>query len=211
MESNLIITLSGKAHVGKDLVGELFKRYCEEMGMTGFTLAFADSLKNHCMRNLGYYDKDKDRKILQDFGTRVREIEPEFWARQVYTTIDAFRSMFDVFIITDCRYENEMNLYPYRLVYPNGNILVKRDVEGEIGEVEASHESEQLADQEDKFHYIIDNNGTIEETYEQVRDIFNDILLKKADFVHNVDDMVEQNKDELKEIIDKFLKDELDG
>ena len=163
------------------------------------------------MRNLGYYDKDKDRKILQDFGTRVREIEPEFWARQVYTTIDAFRSMFDVFIITDCRYENEMNLYPYRLVYPIVNILVKRDVEGEIGEVEASHESEQLADQEDKFHYIIDNNGTIEETYEQVRDIFNDILLKKADFVHNVDDMVEQNKDELKEIIDKFLKDELDG
>lgn len=211
MESNLIITLSGKAHVGKDIVGELFKRYCEEMGMTGFTLAFADSLKNHCMRNLGYYNKDKDRKILQDFGTRVREIEPEFWARQVYTTIDAFRGMFDVFIITDCRYENEMNLYPYKLVYPIVNILVKRDVEGEIGKVEASHESEQLADQEDKFHYIIDNNGTIEETYEQVRDIFNDILLKKADFVHNVDDMVEQNKDELKEIIDKFLKDELDG
>ena len=50
MESNLIITLSGKAHVGKDLVGELFKRYCEEMGMTGFTLAFADSLKNHMTR-----------------------------------------------------------------------------------------------------------------------------------------------------------------
>ena len=213
MEDNIIVTLSGKAHSGKDLVGQMIKKYLEELGMSGFTIAFADQLKNHCMRNFGYLDKDKDRKILQDFGTRVREIEPDFWALQVYHTIDAFRSMFDWFIITDARYKNELSLFPYNVAYPIVNIYVKRDVESGLTEEEQAHESEQLATNpnlDEDFHFIIDNNGAIEETYEQVMDIVNTILMQKADFVHQLEDMQPELLEKLKEAMNKVQSKEGD-
>ena len=178
-----MITISGKFGSGKDVVAEMIKQYCESIDMSTFKLAFADSLKMHCARNFGYENKDTDRHILQEFGTKVREIEKDFWARQVYITIDAFRSMFDVFVISDARYDNELRLFPFNLCYPIVNLYVVRDVEDNE---DRQHESEELANNPDlsKFHYVIDNNGTLEETYKQVVNIVNEVLLKKYDFLN---------------------------
>lgn len=184
MENNLVFTCSGKFGSGKDTVAEMIKQYCESIDMSVFKLAFADSLKMHCIRNFGYENKDTDRHILQDFGTKVREIEPDFWARQVYTTIDAFRTMFDVFVISDARYKNELRLFPFALLYPVVNIYVARDVEDDEAR---QHESEDLANNpnlEEDFHYVIDNNGTLAETYKQVVDMVNDVLVRRYDFLN---------------------------
>lgn len=182
MMDNLVFTFSGAAGSGKDLCAEMLKHYCKEIGMNPFSLAFADSLKMHCMRNFGYSEADKEngRHILQEFGTKVRGIEKDYWARQVYTAIDCFRDMFDVFIITDARYENEMSLFPFSLCYPIINVYVKRDFETSLGEAEYQHESEEMANNPDftKFHYVIDNNGALEDTYEQVIEMMMDVLDK---------------------------------
>ena len=110
MFDNVIFTMSGKAGSGKDTIGEMFRVYCKSINLKPFTLAFADQLKDHCRRNFNYVDKTNDRHILQEFGQKVRDLEPDFWALQVYHTIDRLKDMFDVFIITDCRYENEKSL-----------------------------------------------------------------------------------------------------
>ena len=181
---NLVFTCSGKFGSGKDVVAEMIKQYCESIGLSTFKLAFADSLKMHCIRNFGYENKDTDRHILQEFGTKVREIEPDFWARQVYTTIDAFRSMFDVFVISDARYKNELSLFPFRLLYPIVNSYVDREVEDDEAR---QHESEELANNpnfDEDFHYVINNNGTLEETYEQVMDIVNEVIDKKLELLN---------------------------
>lgn len=206
MEDNIIFSLTGRSGSGKDVVGEMIKLYLKELGMTGFTIAFADPLKFHCMRNLGYVDKDNDRHILQEFGTKVREIEPLFWVRQTYNTIDAFRSLFDVFIITDCRYENEMCPYPWNICYPIANVLIKRDNAHDLGE-DGKHESEQMANEgdESKFHYVIDNNGSLEDTYKQVRDMVNDVLMKKADFVHSLEDISPELKEQFEKVVEEFV------
>ena len=195
MENNLVFTCSGKFGSGKDTVAEMIKQYCESIDMSVFKLAFADSLKMHCIRNFGYENKDTDRHILQDFGTKVREIEPDFWARQVYTTIDAFRTMFDVFVISDARYKNELRMFPFALLYPVVNIYVARDVEDDEAR---QHESEDLANNpnlEEDFHYVIDNNGTLEETYKQVVDMVNDVLIRRYDFLNEQRSIEEETED----------------
>lgn len=192
---NLVFACSGKFGSGKDTVAEMIKQYCESIDMSVFKLAFADSLKMHCIRNFGYENKDTDRHILQDFGTKVREIEPDFWARQVYTTIDAFRTMFDVFVISDARYKNELRLFPFALLYPVVNIYVARDVEDDEAR---QHESEDLANNpnlEEDFHYVIDNNGTLEETYKQVVDMVNDVLVRRYDFLNEQRSIEEETED----------------
>ena len=69
--------------------------------------------------------------------------------------------------------------YPWRVGYPIFNIYVKRDgLESKLGESEKNHESEYLAGHPslDKFHFIVDNSGTLEETYEQVKQLVDMVL-----------------------------------
>lgn len=194
MENNLIFTLSGEAQAGKDTIAQMIKMHCEKIDLSCFNLAFADAVKYHCARNFGYGDKATGRHILQEFGTKVRSIEKDFWARQVYTTIDAFRELFDVFVISDARYENELQLFPFSLCYPIINIYVKRDFDSPLGVEEYNHESEAMAHNADlsKFHYVIDNNGALEDTYKQVVDIVNDVIDKKLEFLKSQRGIMEE-------------------
>ena len=194
MEHNLVFTLSGEAQAGKDTIAQMIKMYCERIDLKCFNLAFADAVKYHCARNFGYADKTTGRHILQDFGTKIRSVEKDFWARQVYTTIDAFRTLFDVFVISDARYENELQLYPFSLCYPIINIYVKRDFDTPLGDQEYNHESESMAHNPDleKFHYIIDNNGTLEETYEQVVMVVSDVIDKQLEFLKSQRGIMEE-------------------
>lgn len=189
MFDNVIFTMSGKAGCGKDTIAEMIKIYCKSINLEPFSLAFADQLKDHCRRNFGYVDKEKDRHILQEFGQKIRDLEPDFWALQVYHTIDRLKDMFDVFVITDCRYENEKNLFPYNLCYPIFNIYVKRDIESPLTKEEYEHESESMAEHfdESEYHYVIDNNGSLEDTYKQVIQIVNDALIKKGELEQQLD------------------------
>lgn len=172
--NNVVFTLTGVANCGKDTVASMIAAYCKTLDKKPFSLAYADYLKILTARNFGYDDSNKEeyRHILQSFGTQVREVEEDFWVRTVWNTIDAFRDLFDVFIVTDVRYENERRPYPWRIGYPIFNVYIKNDnMKSKLGEEELKHESEYLANNPslDKFHFIVDNSGTFEETYNQVK------------------------------------------
>lgn len=176
---NLVFGISGSAESGKDTVAEMIKMIIEgSHEKSAFKLAYADYLKVLCMKNFGYKDKHSNRKILQDFGSKVREVDEGFWLSTTWYTIDKFRNLFDVFIISDVRYENEVNPYPWNLVYPFIHILVKRPDKNSLDDIEMQHESEQFALEadKDKFQYVIDNSGTIEGLYSNVLEIVNDVM-----------------------------------
>lgn len=179
--NNLVFTLTGKAGCGKDVCAEMIGSYCEYLDMKPLKLAYADNLKMICARNFGYNDKENDRHILQEFGSKVRGIEQDFWVHQVFNTIDCLRNEFDVFIVSDARHENELQPKPYTLSYPIINIYIKRDFDTKLSDVEYSHESENMANNPDlsNFHYVVDNNGKLEDTYMQIIDIINDVILKR--------------------------------
>lgn len=210
----VVFTLSGRSGCGKDLVGMMFKKYLEELGVSSLSISYADYLKSICTRNFGFVDKATDRKILQEFGTKVRELEEDFWVLTVFHTFDLLRNEYGAFIVCDARYKNELQPFPYNMYYPIVNVYVDRNFESGLTSEEQEHESEQLATNpnlEEDFHYVIDNNGTLEETYEQVVDIVNDVLMMKADFVHQLADLDEEAQAKLVEIAKQMKESDANG
>lgn len=168
IENSLVITMSGKFGSGKDTVAELLKEEFSKKDVNVFVLAYADYLKSLCARNFGFDgNKEEKRFILQNFGDFMRLTDPNFFVSTVWRTIDTLKNNVDVFIITDCRYENEMRPYPWRLSYPIFNLYVDRQVEDSN---DRKHVSESMANNPDNylFDYKIDNNATLEETKNEV-------------------------------------------
>lgn len=189
---NIVITFSGKARSGKDTSVQFVKKHFEEQGMNVFCLAYADYLKALCRRNFGYDDADKEhqRKILQKFGTDVvREIDDIFWVETVFNTVDVLREAYDVFLISDARYENELRPYPWTLGYAVFNTLVRRKEDNGLSDAERSHSSEVLAESEDtsKFHFLIDNNEGLEELDGICKELVDFILKAKKQAEENMD------------------------
>ena len=180
----VVFTLSGKAHSGKDTCGEMIKTYLESTGYNVLWINYADFLKVICARNFNYDDNNKEagRKTLQTFGTEVvRGKEELFWVHTVYHTFDVLRHEYDAFIVSDARFDNELKPFPYYLTYPIINIFVNRDVNGELGEFEAAHVSEKMANEPDlkKYSFVVDNNGTFDETNDQIIQLV-DMSIDKA-------------------------------
>lgn len=188
MINNIVFALSGLAGSGKDTISAMIKQIVEtKYENKVFSLAFADYLKVLCIRNFGYDDSQKKemRNILQNFGNEIRLIEEDFFVHQVYRTIDLLRNKYDVFVITDVRYKNEFRPFPYTLSYPIINVYVDRDVnkvKDRITDEHLMHDSEDMARNPnyDNFHFVINNNGSLTSTYQQVEDMI-DTVLKLAE------------------------------
>lgn len=189
--NNIIITLSGKMHAGKDLCAELMTNYLVNKDVRVFRLAYADYLKVLAKRNFGYNDDDKEagRTILQAFGTDiVREIEPDFWVGTVFNTIDMLKNVYDVFIITDARFDNELQPYPWRIGYPIFNVYVDRKAIHDVADTHKKHASEAMANKPDlnKFHFVIENNGTIDSLNDVCTDVVNYIFTKRDEYIETL-------------------------
>jgi len=182
LPDEMVIGLSGHAQAGKDTVGQYLVRY------HGFTrLAFADLLKEALYRmnpvvlisttsdafdegvedvvgRLGWEEAKKQipevRRLLQQLGVAMRDVEPDIWVDPVREAILASPGRY---VITDVRFPNELKmiwaLENYRR--PAVNVLVERDVP------EMFHISEH-AIEGFTFDDILHNNGSIAELYAQV-------------------------------------------
>ena len=109
-------------------------------------------------QNLGYYDTEELAKqaYLKEYNKILFELEQETKLLQ--------RKNYPMWIITDCRFKNELQAIKDRdgiVIRVNRNNSLFKSV---------IHESETALDNA-KFDYIIDNNGTIEELIEKVKEI----------------------------------------
>lgn len=161
----IIYTLSGEANCGKDYGAKVMKEYLESKGNKVLVLAYADFLKSICARNYGYdpQDKENGRKILQIFGTDVvRTCNDRIWVDTVWNFIDSISTIFDYFIITDARYENEIKPFPFVLSYPIFAIKIKTDekFKTKLSKECYEHSSESLShkDNTELFDFVITNN-----------------------------------------------------
>jgi len=105
-----IFTISGKAEAGKDTFALFLKNKLPNKKV--LIIHYADYLKYIAKQYFGWSgNKDKDgRTLLQELGTeKVRTKFPDFWVGTVANFIKVFYYDFDYFLITDCRYLNEIN------------------------------------------------------------------------------------------------------
>jgi len=168
-----VIIISGNAEHGKDELAKILQEKYEEDGKRVFTVAYGDYLKFIAAKYFDWNGKkdEKGRGLLQHLGTEVvRERNPNFWTTIVKMLVDVFHDSFDIFLITDARFYNEIFVFALD-GYNVSTVLVERPGhENSLTEKQRNHKSEtELKDF--KFEYIIKSN-TLEELEEKTDKLY---------------------------------------
>ena len=112
MNNPKILTISAKAQHGKDFTATILKELFEDMGKNVLIMHYADYLKYIC-KTVYNWDGNKDEKgrsILQYVGTdKARKNNPNTWVNVINETLLAIGEDFDIVIIPDTRFPNEIN------------------------------------------------------------------------------------------------------
>lgn len=204
----MLIGISGKKQVGKSTSGiildyiykyagedpaflspyvkeEVIKRIYHTEHCPHYIKSFANILKlmaaNLCNVNRYDYEDGKfkseidpttgltHREVLQKIGESIRNTFGEdIWIKALFN--EGYDPKHDTWIITDVRYRNEADY-----IKDKGGILIRINRNTGYND---NHKSETDLDDYDKFDYIVDNNGTINQLIDKMVDIYNDLLKK---------------------------------
>jgi len=194
------IAILGKANSGKNTIAKLIvKSLIESDGeMQKFIYAFADPIKE--MLRLMFPDipkkhiygsskfrnsvingaKNKNgepltiRQALLDIGTELgRSYKDSVWLDAFGHRCEKIKNKNSIIIVPDLRFINEFNYLQDRKFFI---IKVNRD---NITKINHTSETEQESISDNKFNYVVNNNGTVSELKEIVK---NKILPKIKDF-----------------------------
>lgn len=187
----VILGMGCKAQVGKDTAAD----YLMDKDSSFAKVAFADKLKQVCMLLFGltheqcYGPKEvketvdprygmSPREIMQKVGDGMRKIYPSIWIDTVfYSTIPELeKEGYSNFVISDVRYPNEGD----RLKEIEGAFVVRVDRDAGGTEIGADHPSETSMDNYHDWDFIIKNNGTLEEYYDNIDQVLEEIKLWQA-------------------------------
>jgi nucleoside-triphosphatase THEP1 len=123
MRNKQIILLSGKQGSGKTTLQNSLVTWLQQKELRVVTLNFADVLyemHNRVLDVLNEYwprrDIVKDGPLLQLLGTEWgrKTIDEDIWVKIMQYKVAAAKDV-DVFIVGDCRFENEFNAFPEAL------------------------------------------------------------------------------------------------
>lgn len=204
----MLIGISGKKQVGKSTSGIILDYICvyamedlvilspyvkEEINKriyttrynTNYIKSFANILKSMAAHlcNVNEYDYEDGkfkseidsttglthREVLQKIGESMRNtFGDDIWIKSLFS--EGYDPKYDTWIITDVRYRNEADY-----IKDKGGILIRINRNTGYND---NHKSETDLDDYDKFDYIVDNNGTIDQLIDKMVDIYNDLSKK---------------------------------
>lgn len=158
----MILLVSGKAFSGKD---EFFNSTVEIYKHTNKVIlrkAFADFLKDFC--KLIGWDGEKDvagRNLLQAIGEAARNYNEDVWVEFMLKYINTMK--YDILIITDCRYPNEIDLIKKNITNDivKSIRVIRPNFYGNLTSSQLQHHSETAMDNYENFDYKILNNSTL--------------------------------------------------
>jgi len=173
----MIVGITGKKGNGKDTLGNYFVK------LGYIRLAFARTLKEACKNIFGFDDDqvDGDRKevvdeywgytpryALQTVGTELfrNHFDKDIWLKSLKRKIlkELEKNPEANFVITDVRFDNEANM-----IKELGGTMIRVTRKSANTRVDL-HESETLIEKL-PVDYDLTNDGTIEELFEQVKQI----------------------------------------
>ena len=157
------IIISGRGGAGKDQAADYL---VEEYGFK--KIAFADGIYEIARKYFGM--QNKDRKLLQDIGQKMREIEPLIWVKYTFEKAKNYEKV----VISDCRQGNEYiyglenEFLPLRIdTYENIRIRRLTERDGKRPNISLlENESETGAD--DYTYIYVDNNGRVMDLNQQL-------------------------------------------
>lgn len=171
------ICITGRARSGKTTIENyLIKKY----GFKGF--AFASGLKKMSLNLFpNEFKEGKPRRLLQNVATITKEIDKDIWINYCFTEINENTNSRDDIVISDLRSRDELEKvveegFCILKVQSNPEIIMKRIEErGDKFDLsDLNHHSETELDGF-PYDFLIENNGTFEELYEQVDEVIEEI------------------------------------
>lgn len=177
-----VYCISGKAGHGKDTLACVMRNLFTHEGQRVLVTHYADVLKWLCASFFGWNGvKDEGgRALLQHVGTDIiRKQRPDFWVSFIADILSLLHDSWDIVIIPDCRFPNEIE-YLVDKGFDVTHIRIVRTNFASTLTVEAqAHPSETALDGYPSDVTVV-NDGTIDDLYDRVRDI--DQNRKENDF-----------------------------
>lgn len=184
---NCSLVLSGKSGSGKDEFAHMIKDILAAHNKRTIIIHYADVLK-YFLKEFYNWDGQKDaigRSLLQGVGTdQVRAHNPDYWTHVVVDFLKAIEgySDFDVAVIPDGRFENEINIalttldncYSVRIERTNedGTPWINPN----LTEDQRKHPSETSLDVF-AFDYVVHNDEGLELLKESAETLLKDLKL----------------------------------
>jgi len=184
----MIVGVSGKARSGKNVFAEMLaEELHKRTGKAYVMMAYADELKNMAQKEFDIswdqlwgeekevedkrypkWDEDSGywtgREMMQFLGESFRRIDPDFWSKKLFRTIED--KEYGNVIITDVRYPNEVDPVKERNGY---HIRVNRPSADKVHG--SGHSSETSLDAPYKVDFTIVNSGTLDDLRKLASDI----------------------------------------
>jgi hypothetical protein len=169
-----VICISAKAQHGKDTSALIFKEKYEAAGKKVLITHFADLLKYVCKTFFNWNGEKDDygRTLLQRVGTDiVCAKQPDFWVDFVVNILKLFEGCWDIVIIPDCRFINEIE--KMRANFDTTVVRVVRpNFDNGLSVTQKQHPSETALDNFE-FDAVIYNNGSLAELKQTIYKMIN--------------------------------------
>ncbi len=165
-----VILISGQAGSGKDTAAEIMKSCFERSYNEVLITHYADLLKYICKNyfNWNGHKDDSGRTLLQHIGTDVvRKKNPNFWVDFIADILDFFRDYWDVTIIPDVRFPNEVERLQERGFLITHLHISRPHYTNALTKAQKSHESENAINNI-KAQFYIENSGDLNEFKEKI-------------------------------------------
>lgn len=161
-----IIILSGKAESGKNKVASIIEENLKDKKV--ITISYAFYLKEYAKKILKWdgLEDTKPRTFLQEIGDYVKEIDKNFLINRLLQDIEVYKKYFDVIIISDARFIEEINCIKEK--YLNTKVINITGRTNKLTEIEKNHITETALDNYDLYDFKIENTSSIEELEEKV-------------------------------------------
>jgi hypothetical protein len=174
-----IFIVSGKARHGKSTVADIIKNYYTNKGLKVIDIAYAKYIKDYAMTISDWDGKEetKPRELLQTLGTDIirKQINWDFFLNRICEDILVYAFFFDVVIISDARYEDEIEGPKSKFKDVTSIRVINPTLESTLTDKEQKHLSETGLDHYNNYDYIIINNEDKKQLENKVLEIVKEI------------------------------------
>jgi hypothetical protein len=185
------LALCGRLRSGKDTAARYLTLFYDFQ-----PFAFADPLKRYLHEIFPHVPREpKPRRLLQLFGQKMREIDPDVWINLTMRQIDEYLRQHTCdrcepvlkprVLISDCRQQNEFDRlraegFVFIRINADDKLRIKRAIEAgdKFTAEDLVHETELLVDMF-PIDYEVLNNGSTTELYAQLDVIMRDLGVEK--------------------------------
>lgn len=172
-----IYLFAAKARHGKDTACEYYSKLLQADNKNVLHTLYAKYLKQYAKDYFGWNGKEetKPRELLQILGTDIIRKElnkPDFHVNRICEDIEILSKYFNRFLISDCRFPNEVLVPKQKFGDDVVAIrIVRTNFVSDLTPIQQQHESETALDDFTGFDYVI-TASNLNELYEQLDMIY---------------------------------------